>query len=133
MLNFITICMVFGIVGIIMGAIMIGFGEHKLSHCIIFIIVGMILAGLSSTLIVVNDNDFRQRLEHQEFRTVETIIEKVSDDILETQYNKFTIDKSICKVKDLSHIKNKQIVYIVYIDSLMYDYVIDIQILNKDE
>ena len=128
MLGFITICMVFGIVGIIMGAIMIGFGEHKLSHCIIFIIVGMILAGLSSTLIVVNDNDFRQRLEHQEFRTVETIIEKVSDDILETQYNKFTIDKSICKVKDLSHIKNKQIVYIVYIDGLMYDYVMDIKI-----
>ena len=132
MLSFITICMVFGIVGIIMGAIMIGFGEHKLSHCIIFIIVGIILAGLSSALIVVNDNDFKQRLEHKEFRTVKTVTEKVSDDILETQYNKFTIDKSICKVKDLSHIKNKQIVYIVYIDGLMYDYVIDIKIKEED-
>jgi len=132
MLGFITICMVFGIVGIIMGSIMIGFGEHKLSHCIIFIIVGMILAGLSSTLIVMNDDDFRQRLEHKKFRTVETIVESRSDNILETQYAKFTIDKSICKVKDLSHIRNKQIVYIVYIDGLMYDYVMDIKIKEED-
>ena len=128
MLSFIAICMVFGIASIIMGAIMIGVGEHKLSHCAVFIIVGMLLAGLSTTLIVMNDDDFRQRLEHKKFRTVETIVESRSDDILETQYAKFTIDKSICKVKDLSHLRNKQIVYIVYIDGLMYDYLINIEV-----